>query len=92
MIKSFKSKALETLYHTGLTMGLPEAHEIRILELLDLMEAANELDALAIPGIGFHRIKGDKKHKYSMRVSDTSYLIFEFDGASFASLNIENYF
>ncbi len=90
MIKSFKSKGLETLYHTGLTMGLPKTHEVRVLELLDFMEASHELDDLAIPGTGFHRIKGGKKHKYRMRVTDTSYLIFEFDGASFVSLDIED--
>jgi plasmid maintenance system killer protein len=56
------------------------------------MEAANKLDDLTMPGTGFHRIQGNGKHLYSMRVSDKSCLIFEFDGEGFVSLNIQTYF
>jgi toxin HigB-1 len=91
MIKTFKSKALEKLYHTGDAAGVPKARESKILMLLDLMEAADKPDDLAMPGTGFHRLKGNRKHQYSMSVSGNWRIVFEFNGEGFEAVNLEDY-
>jgi toxin HigB-1 len=59
--------------------------------LLDLMEAADKPDDLAMPGTGFHRLKGDRKGQYSMAVSGNWRFVFEFDGEGFIAVNLEDY-
>ncbi len=91
MIKTFKSKALQKLYHTGSSAGVPKERESKIVMLLDLMEAADKPDDLAMPGTGFHRLKGDRKGQYSVAVSGNWRIVFEFDGEGFIAVNLGDY-
>jgi proteic killer suppression protein len=91
MIKTFKSKALRRLYHTGSSADVPKERESKIVMVLDLMEAADSPDDLAMPGTGFHRLKGHRKHRYSMYVSANWRIVFEFDGEGFGAVNLEDY-
>jgi proteic killer suppression protein len=91
MIKKFKSKALDKLYNHGSAAGIPPASKIRILALLDLLEAAQEPKELAMPGTGYHSLKGDRKGQHSMTVTANWRLVFEFDGEAFTKIDLEDY-
>ena len=91
MIKKFKSKALEKLYHSGSAAGISPASKKRILNLLDLLEVAQEPKELAIPGTGYHPLKGDRKGQHSMTITANWRLVFEFDGEGFIKIDLEDY-
>jgi proteic killer suppression protein len=89
MIKKFKSKALDKLYNHGSAAGIPAASKKRILGLLDLLEVAEDPKELAIPGTGYHPLKGDRKGQHSMTVTANWRLVFEFDGDAFTKIDLE---
>jgi len=91
MIKKIKNKSLHKLYHDGFAAGVPPASKARILALLDLLENAQEPKELAMPGTGFHPLKGNRKGQYSLTVTANWRLVFEFDGEAFTQIDLEDY-
>ena len=78
MIKSFKNKGLQDFFYTGKKKGIRPEHADRLERILDRLNAANELKDLKYPGSELHKLAGDKKGQYALRVSGNWRLFFEF--------------
>jgi toxin HigB-1 len=78
MIKSFKHKGLEDFFYTGEKKGIKPEHADRLERILDRLNSANELKDMNYPGSHLHKLMGDKKEHYAVKVSGNWRLFFEF--------------
>ena len=79
MIKSWKHKGLKTFFETGKTSGIDSAHAKKIKIILQLLNAANAPERLDLPGMRFHKLKGDLNGYFSVTVRANWRIIFKFD-------------
>ena len=91
MIKSFKHKGLEPLFITGSASGVQAAYVPRITLMLDAIDAAEQVKELDLPGFRLHRLKGDKRNLWSVRVSANWRITFEFENGDAYILDLEGY-
>lgn len=91
MIKSFKHKGLERLFITGSASGVQAAYVPRITLMLDAIDAAEQVKELDLPGFRLHRLKGDKRNLWSVRVSANWRITFEFENGDAYILDLEDY-
>jgi len=91
MIKSFKHKGLERLFIKGSASGVQADYAPRINLILDAIDAAEQLKELDLPGLRLHRLKGDKRNLWSVRVSANWRITFEFDNGDAYILDLEDY-
>ena len=84
MIKSFKHKGLERFFYSGNKMGIKPQHAERLERILDRLNAANEIKDMNYPGSNLHKLTGDKKDQYAVKVSDNWRVFFKFvDGDAY---------
>ena len=84
MIKSFKHKGLENFFYTGKKRGIRPDHADRLERILDRLNAANEIKDMNYPGSYLHKLTGDKKGQYAVKVSGNWRVFFEFmDGDAY---------
>ena len=91
MIKSIKHKGLKRFYKNGNTSGIQAKHAKRLGELLILLDTAEDISDMNIPGYGLHSLKGDRSGTWSMRVSANWRLTFEFIGSDAYVVDYEDY-
>lgn len=91
MIKSFKHKGLERLFTKGIASGVQADYAARITLTLDAIDAAEQVNELDLPGFRLHRLKGDKRNLWSVRVSANWRITFEFENGDAYILDLEDY-
>ncbi len=91
MIKSFKHKGLERLFIKGSASGVQADYAPRIVLMLDAIDAAEQVKELDLPGLRLHRLKGDKRNLWSVRVSANWRITFEFENGDAYILDLEDY-
>jgi proteic killer suppression protein len=91
MIKSFKHKGLEDFFYTGKKKGIKPEHADRLERILDRLNSANELMDINCPGSNLHKLTGDKKEQYAVRVSGNWRLCFEFREGDFYLVDYNDY-
>jgi toxin HigB-1 len=89
-IATFRSKGLKELFEYGRTAKIGRRFQDRALELLDLIEAANELRDFS--GVAdFHGLKGDRAGTYSMHVNGNWCITFKFVDGDAYEVHFEDY-
>jgi toxin HigB-1 len=78
MIKSFKHKGLEDFFYSGKKKGIRPEHADRLERILDRLNAADEIRDMNYPGSNLHKLVGDKKDQYAVKVSGNWRVFFEF--------------
>jgi len=78
MIKSFRHKGLEDFFYTGKKRGIKPEHADRLGRILDRLNAASEIRDMNYPGSSLHKLAGDKKDQYAVKVSGNWRIVFEF--------------
>lgn len=91
MIKSFKHKGLERLFTKGIASGVQADYAPRMVLILDVLDAAEQVRELDLPGFRLHRLKGDKRNLWSVRVSANWRITFEFENGDAHILDLEDY-
>ena len=91
MIKSFKHKGLENFFYDGTKKGIQPKHSTKLEEILDLLEAANEVEDMNFPGSNLHPLRGNRQDEWSVKVSGAWRITFEFKDGDAYSVNYENY-
>lgn len=91
MIKSFKHKGLERLFIKSSASGVQADYAPRIILILDAIDAAEQINELDLPGFRLHRLKGDKRNLWSVRVSANWRITFEFENGDAHILDLEDY-
>ena len=78
MIKTFKHKGLEKLFYTGSERGVKPEHTGKLERILDRLHAAGNIKDMNYPGSGLHKLTGDKKGQFAVKVSGNWRIFFEF--------------
>lgn len=65
-------------------------NEKRIRQILLALDAATMPQALNIPGLKFHALKGSMKGRYAVWVSGNYRITFEFDGEDAVNVDLED--
>ena len=91
MIKSFKHKGIENFFYDGTKKGIQPKHSTKLEEILDLLEAANEVEDMNFPGSNLHPLRGNRQSEWSVKVSGAWRMTFEFQDGDAYLVNYENY-
>lgn len=91
MIKSWKHKGLKDLFLTGSKKGVRPDIADRLRRRLDVLDAANSLEALGLPGFRLHPLSGKMKGRYSIRVTRNWRLTFRFKDGDVFEVDMEDY-
>ena len=91
MIKSIKHKGLERLFIKNSISGVQADYAPRITLILDAIDAAEQVNELDLPGFRLHRLKGDKRNLWSVRISANWRITFEFENGDAYILDLEDY-
>ena len=78
MIKSFKHKGLKEFFYTGSKKGIRPDHADKLERILDRLNAANEIKDMNYPGSNLHKLSGDKKGLFAVKVTGNWRIFFEF--------------
>ena len=91
MIKSFKHKGLEKYFLSGSKKGIQPSHASKLRMQLAVLDTAQTIDDIDIPGYRLHPLKGSRKGLWSITVNANWRLTFEFTGGNVHILDYEDY-
>jgi proteic killer suppression protein len=91
MIRSYRSRALQRFALAGERKALNVQKPERIARLLKALQAATRPNAMDLPGLRFHALKGREKGRYAVWVSENWRLTFGWDGVDAIEVDLEDY-
>ncbi|RAJ83658.1 proteic killer suppression protein [Chitinophaga dinghuensis] len=93
MILNFRSKALEKLYKTGKSHGLPAQYVRKITVVLQTLNAAREVpkDLKPFPGWKLHLLDKDLKGYWSISIYENWNIIFIFENGNASKIDFIDY-
>jgi toxin HigB-1 len=91
VIKSFRHKGLRRFFETGKHSGIQPKHAARLRLQLAALDTANSIDDMDVPGFKLHPLKGRAKGRWSIWVSASWRLTFEFEDGNVHVLDYEDY-
>ena len=91
MIKKFKHKGLRKLFESGVASGVQPQQAARLRQILALLETAETIGDMDLPGLGLHELKGPRKGTYSVKVSGNWRITFKIIGKDILDVNYEDY-
>ena len=68
MIKKFKHKGFRKLFESGVSSGIQPQHATRLRQILALLETAESIQDMELPGLNLHELKGQRKGTYAIKV------------------------
>ncbi len=78
MIKSFGHKGLEDFFYDGTKKGIQAAHAQKLADILDRLDAAQDVSDMRYPGSDLHPLKGTLKGHWAVKVSGNWRVVFTF--------------
>lgn len=91
MIKSFRHKGMRRFYISGSKSGIQAKHASRLRLQLAALDTAQSVDDVDIPGYRLHKLKGNRKRRWSIWVSGNWRLTFEFEDGNVHVIDYEDY-
>lgn len=91
MIQKFKYRGLKRLFESGITSGVDPQHVDRIRKILALLETAETLEDMDMPGLGLHPLKGNRKGAWAVKVIGNWRITFKIQSGDAFDVNYEDY-
>ena len=91
MIQNFKHKGLKQLFEKGTMSGVNSQHVNRLKLILALLETAETLEDIDLPGLNLHELKGKRKGTWSLKVSENCRVTFKLEKGDALDVNYEEY-
>jgi len=91
MIKKFKHKGLKKLFESGVASGIQPQHANRLRKILALLETADSIEDMDLPGLNLHELKGQRKGTYAVKVSGNWRVTFIFIDGDIFNVDYEDY-
>ena len=92
MIKTFKDKETEKVFHAQFSRRLPYSIQRIALRKLIYINSAETLNDLKIPPANhLEALSGDRKGFYSIRINSQYRICFRFEGKDFYDVEIIDY-
>lgn len=91
MIRSFAHKGLEDFFYQGTKKGIQPHHAQRLVDILDRLDAAQQVQDMHYPGSNLHPLKGDWAGFWAVNVSGNWRVIFRFEEGNAYQVNYLDY-
>ena len=92
MIRSFKDKETEKIYHQQYSRVLPASIQRTALRKLIMMDNAQSINDLRMPPSNhLERLHGDREGQYSIRINDKYRICFVYSGIDAFDVEIVDY-
>jgi len=91
MIQKFKHKGLRLLFESGISSGVNTQHVMRLRKILALLETADTIEDMELPGLGLHPLKGNRKGTWAVKVSGNWRITFKIQNGDAFDVNYEDY-
>jgi proteic killer suppression protein len=91
MIHNFRHKGLKQLFESGISAGVNPQQVPRLRRILALLETAETLDDMDLPGLNLHELKGERKGTWSVKVSGNWRVTFKIKQGDAIDVNYEDY-
>ena len=91
MIRSFRHKGLAKFFSTGNKAGIQAQQAERSRLILGRLSASTGPEDMNLPGLNLHRLKGDRKDTWAVRVSGNWQVTFGFVGKDADGVDYEDY-
>ena len=91
MIQKFKHKGLKRLFESGISSGVDPQHVTRIWKILALLETAENLEDMDLPGLDLHQLKGKRKGTWAVKISGNWRITFKIQSGDAFDVNYEDY-
>ena len=92
MIKSFKSKETEKVFHRDFSRKLPQDIQKNAYRRLAFLHSAKELKDLLIPPSNrLEKLSGDRNGQYSVRINDQWRICFKWQDGDAYEVEIVDY-
>ena len=91
MIGTFRSKALGNLWEKNDPRAVSPNARSRIARILSILETAETLRDLDVPGFRFHALAGFTPRRYSMRVTGNWRITFAWQDGIAGAVDLEDY-
>lgn len=82
---------LEEFFYTGKKKGIRPEHAPKLSRILDRLNAATDIMDMNYPGSHLHKLSGDLKEHYSVRVSGNWRIFFRFENSDAYIVNYDDY-
>jgi toxin HigB-1 len=91
MVRNFRLKGLGRLFESGSAAGVDAKHATRLQRLLALLETADSLDDMSLPGLNLHELKGKRKGTWAVKVDENWRVTFRLDEGDVWDVTYEDY-
>ena len=91
MIQKIKHKGMGALFESGVSSSVNAQHIARLKKILALLETAETLEDMDLPGLGLHPLKGNRKGDWAVKVSGNWRITFKIQNGDILDVNYEDY-
>ncbi len=91
MIQKFKHKGLKQLFESGNTSGVNPQHVTRLRYVLALLETAETIEEMDLPGLKVHELKGKRAGTWAVKISCNWRVTFKLKKGDALDVNFEDY-
>ena len=92
MIKKIKHKGLRKLFESGVVSGIQPQHATRLRQILALLETAESIGDMNLPGLSLHELKGQRKETYAVKVSGNWRVTFKIINGDISDVKYEDHY
>ena len=87
--RNIKSKALRLLWTDNDDSRIATTWRVKVRHIMSVLHSAREPKALDIPGLAFHRLKGDRRDSYAVSIEGPHRITFRWDTTTQSPLAID---
>jgi proteic killer suppression protein len=91
VIKSFAHKGLEKFFTEGGKAGIQADHQKKLRLILALLNEAININDMRFPGSNLHKLKGDKKEYWPVKVNGNWRITFCFEEGDAYVVDYQDY-
>ncbi|MDD9955406.1 MAG: type II toxin-antitoxin system RelE/ParE family toxin [Anaerolineaceae bacterium] len=91
MIRSFRHRGLKRFYERGDSSGIRPDWRGRVQDVLTLLDMANSPEAMDLPGLHLHQLKGNRAGYWSVTVSRNWRIIYRFESEDAYDVDLIDY-
>ena len=91
MIQKFKHKGLKQLFESGKASGVNPQHLTRLRYILALLETAETIEDMDLPGLDLHELKGKRAETWAVKISGNWRVTFKLRKGDAVDVNYEDY-
>jgi proteic killer suppression protein len=91
VIEGFRSRALKRYWTKGDEAGVRADWRAKVRIILSRLDAARQPKEMDTPGLGFHRLKGDRAGRFAVWVSRNWRITFAWKGENAVEVDLEDY-